>query len=316
MAGLVLATPGGITPPPAAPTWTHMRHRWDAWDGTSWRLSSRDSGVFLLAGVRGLTMPPIDRFSSASPAVAGSRYRGNRTDEREAFWPVKVWNDQSSQDWIEYDRAWWKTLDPDKVGSWVVTQPNGDKRSLRLRFVDDGNPSFDTDPARAGWTRYGITLVAEEPYWMGDPITREWAASNPVDFFGASGGPSFFISSGHTLDNATITNDGNVEAWPVWRIDGPTTSVDLGVDGQTIEVPFTIAAGEAVVIDTDPRVQTAVQYDTVDGVLQLPGLDRTEDLGEVGFAPVPAGASVPLDLNMVGTGNVSISLVPRYYRAW
>lgn len=307
MPGIILAAP--TTAPQFAgmtQQWTHMGHTWTGWDDSVWDLCGDASGVVLLSGVRGLTMPPADRYASASPAVAGSRWRGHRVAEREVFWPVKVWADAGSAAWLAYDRAWWNTMRPDKLGTWAVTQTTGETRSLRLRFVDDGQHSVQVDPGLIGWERYGITLVAEDPYWEGEPISRTWETATPDEFFG-TGAPSFFISSGNTLDNAKITNPGDVEAWPVWTLNGPITAAEVGVGGESIEVPFAVADGSSLTIDTDPRAQTAITS---------AGVDRTEDLGEVGFTAIPAGASIPLALAVTGAGSVSVSVTPRYYRAW
>ena len=60
---------------------------WTGGDGSSWDLTRRSDGVWLMPGFRGLRMPPLDRFVSDSPSVDGSRWRGNRVLEREVFWP-------------------------------------------------------------------------------------------------------------------------------------------------------------------------------------------------------------------------------------
>ena len=304
----ILAAPSFVPPAPGRLVAQGSSHTWTGWDGSVWDLSGWDSGVSLGAGVRGLTMPPVQRFTSDSPGVHGSRWRGSRTQEREVFWPLRVFHAAGSQDWLDYDAAFWRTMHPDHTGVWTVTQPNGVARSLRLRCLDDGQQSFDTDPALLGWARYGVTLVAEQPYWEAEPLVRSWKLTAPVPFLGPNGlGPPFYISQGSTMSKATIDNPGDIDAWPVWTIYGPTDTVTVGVNGRTVSVPFSIPAGGLITIDTRPTAQTAL-----DGM----GVEFTAQLGSFNFAPVPAGRSVPLSLSMVGNGYVEASLTPLHLRAW
>jgi hypothetical protein len=225
---------------------------------------------------------------------------------REVFWPVKVWSDAGSREWVERDRAFWRTLQPSRTGVWTVTHPDGAKRSLTLRVAGDGDPSFDTIPSLRGWAKYGITLVADQPYWEGEPVMRTWAQANQQPFMPATAGAGYTISSGSPLETATITNPGDVETFLRWEVAGPCTSVTVGVNGATIIAPVTLDAGEVMVIDTDPEVQAAYVGDT----------DVTIQLTKAEFAPIPSGESVELSLFMTGTGTIQAELTPLFERAW
>lgn len=295
--------------PPSVPTepWPGCSQTWTGWDGSLWQISGDpSSGVRLKEGVRGLAMPQWQRYSTLSPAVPGSRHRGSVASDREVLWPLGVYNDVGSAEWIAYDRAFWRTMHPDRPGLWRFTSPTGQTRSLPCRFVTDGQHTFRTDPSRMGWQLYAVALLADEPFWQGEPIVRSFKAAAPAPFFGA-GAPSFAISSGSTLANATIDNPGDEPSFPVWTLEGPFTSATVGVDGRSIVVPFALAAGQSLVIDPRPTEQTAIDQ---------AGVERTGQLGAVDFAAVPPGVSVPLTLSMVGTGTVTAELTPLYFRAW
>ena len=283
--------------------------------GVTWDLLSGVSGVRLLRGVRGLSAPPEVHYRDTSPSVPGSRWRGSRTGEREAFWPILVSGGDGAA-WVEHDRAWWAGLQPQKTGAWSVTDPFGARRSLTLRFQDDGDGAYSLDPVKARIATYGLTFIAEDPYWRGDPIVRSWTTGTSSDFFnGVSKAPPFNISVGSTIATATLTNPGDVDAWPIWTIYGPSTAAELGLAGRLVTVPFTVASGKALVVDTDPRVQTAYLYDISGGALIDP-TERTGDLGTADFAPIPPGASVPLALSLTGAGTIQSRIIPGYYRAW
>lgn len=296
-------------PLPTVSAWGRLKVTWTGWDGTVWDLSHPfgESGVFLTkGGTRGLHMPPVQRYSDSSPGAQGSHWRGFRAEERDVFWPLYLYSEVGSEHWVAVDRAFWATMRPDKTGVWSVTTPGGGTRTLRCRWVG-GDDSSTHDPTHYGWAVYGVNLVAEQPYWEGKPDRRTWKTANGVDFFNAAAAPPFRISPGSTLASARMRNPGDVEAYPVWTVTGPTTSVEVGVGGRIIEVPIELGEGETLTIDTRPTEQYAWDQS---------GADRTSDLGAVDFAPIEPGASVELSLDMVGTGSVSAEITPLYYRAW
>lgn len=278
---------------------------WTGWNDLEFNLLDPTlSGVMLVQdGVRGLSMPAFDRYTSQAPGVPGARWRGFSTDEREVFWPTLVWTDSGTLRWHELDSAWWSTMRPDALGTWDVTTVTGTRR-LRLRFEDDGDHSYPADPMRRGWSLYGIKLVAEQPYWEGDPVTYTWEQAAGAPFLP---GPPFYVSGSVSLESARMSNDGDVDAYPTWELTGPFSSATVGWSGAKIDVPFPVAAGDALTIDTRPDMQTATLTD---------GTDRTGDLGTSAFAPIPAGGDRNLTLSVAGAGSVTASMTPLYFRAW
>ena len=216
---------------------------------------SSDGLMLVQDGVRGLSMPPVQRWSSVSPALDGSRWRGFRVQEREVFWPLLVWSTEGTDAWVERDSQLWRMLRPEDQGTWTVATVQGGYRSLRLRIVDDGDHMFRRDPLKTGWTVYGIKLVAEQPFWEGEKQTVSWDNETLEPFFP---GPPFTISGSNSMDDAVLDNPGDVAAWPVWTVWGPCSSAEIGVGGRKISIPFAVADDETLVIDTRPDAQTAV----------------------------------------------------------
>ncbi|HEX9225083.1 MAG TPA: hypothetical protein VF885_00325 [Arthrobacter sp.] len=300
--------------PPAPPiNWVGLDMQWIGWDGSVWSLSTSADGTVMMPGVRGLAMPPVIHHRAAHASLPGARWRSSTIDVREVFWPLQVYTNAGSEEWVLKDRAFWNTMHPAKLGTWVVTHPGGTQRKLKLRFMNDGEGSFTHDSILEGWNNYGITLAAEQPFWEGESVSKTFTkAGTEAPFFTGGGGPAFTISPGDTLPTASIANPGDVEAWPVWRITGPVTSTSVGVNGRSISLPFTIAAGDVVEVNTDPGAQTAMKG-TVGGPLSA---DWTSQLGSIDFAPVPPGASATLNLAIEGTGTIECTINARYYRAW
>lgn len=315
----LLVPPTVIPEPPAPPpvpepesAWGALEVTWTGWDGSEWVLSSPESPVWLApGGTRGLNMPPVNRFVGTSPAVAGSRWRGYRVPERPVFWPIFLYGD-STAGWRAVDRAWWATMRPDAPGVWTVAQPDGTRRHLTCRWSGDSDHTFDRDPFAVGWQLYGLELVAEAPFWRGEPVRRTFTAAGSANFYGAGAGlaPPYVISPNTSTATATMPNDGDEPAWPIWTVNGPFTSATVGVAGQLVVVPFSLAAGKALRIDTRPDQLTAVDSD---------GVDRVDQLGAVAFGAVPPGAEVPVSITVPGSTSattVAVEIEPLYYRAW
>jgi hypothetical protein len=279
---------------------------WTGWDDSEWNLLDGSAGVRLLAGeVVGLGFSPADRFTTVSPAVAGSRFRGTRTLERPVRWPLLV-EAADPITWFERDTAFARTLHRERVGTWTVTQvPTGISRTLTCRFVasPDGHSA---DPGPRGLATYEVELVAEDPYWHGAVVARTFRGATEEPFVPEGGGPPFTISSASNLSSAVIENPGDVPVWPVWTITGPTTAVTLGVDGHEIGVAGDLDEGDVLVIDTHPARQSA----TLNGV-RVRGVLAPHD-----FAPVPAGGVSSLDITVTGLGTVNCAIEPLFERAW
>lgn len=330
MAYVVYGTP--YRPPaPSPPAWSRLPMTWTA-KGVEWSLSNPESGLFLLPGVRGLGSVRTDRHVTSSPGAAGSRFEGVSVLDREVFWPVHIYHDTGSVDWMLRDREFWRGMDPADTGVWRVTHPDGAHRSLALRFTSDGDHTSNGDPVLRGWETYGITLVAEKPYWEGAPEVKSFAGTAPpLPFFpdpASTSAEIVNIAPGYSVSNAAMDNPGDVESYPRWFIDGPATSASVGVGGVVVNVPFAVASGKCLVIESDPDSIGATLYDiTAAGLTMKPSdrvigtdltnpVDQTPQLGEADFAPIPAGSQVPLSLTLVGEGAVEALLPTLYRRPW
>jgi hypothetical protein len=309
---LLLVLPPAPTPPVVAEWPGLLGMSWTGSNGTTFELLSNGSPVRAAPGVRGLTCPEYQLWDSSSPAIAGQNHRGSRVLPRECLLPVWVLSDAGSLAWVGTDRAFAATLHPDLPGVWEVTHPDGIRRRLSCRVVDDGAGPLSLDPTASGWLGYQLTLIADQPYWEGDPIVRQWVNATPVNFFGGvpgGFGPPFVIGTGSTISGATITNPGEVDAYPVWTIAGPWTTVTVGTAGRTATLTANVPAGQSRIIDTRPDRLTVVDQAGADRISEL---SATSDL----LAPIPAGREVPLSLSMTGTGAVTASMTPLYRRAW
>lgn len=321
-----------IPPAPRADPWPGITQLWRGPDGSEWSLGGRTAqGIHLQPGVRGRTMPEGVHTVQES-AGPGGQWVSWRPGVREVFWPLMIWRDGGSQSWLDYDSAFWASMDPERPGQWVVVQPNGNRRYLTCRFVSDGGGAADFAPGVRGWAKYGVTLQAEQPYWYGDPVTRWFSAAEPVDFLPANPGDPFVIGEGSIATSARVSNLGDVKSWPTWWMND-TESVVAGHGALTVVVPFTVDPDRLLVVDTNPTARTAIEIAMFPATTppmsaeaqekwvadRLPtGIDRTRELGGATkfTGAIPPGKSVDLSLSLVGSGQVRVSFVPQYRRAW
>lgn len=268
--------PAPVVPPSQLPG---IKHTWTGWDGTVWNLSDYRSGVFLMGDVEGMAMPDITNYTHSSPVVHGVQWDDWLATGRKVNWNIGVYTDPSRKpaEWIELNRAFWRTMRPGTTGVWTIELPTGEKFSLTLRFAAVNAP-LTRDPSKAGWQVYGIELLPENPFFDAGTIVGSWVVGRQIPFYGFRRfGPPFYHSPASQLATAKISNTGDVEAYLEWTIVGPSTSAVVGLDGELIRIPFPIERGQRLIIDTDPLNQIA----------ELDGEDVMERIGFGNWNPAP-----------------------------
>lgn len=310
---LILAQPP-VIPPVAPKAFQGVLLEWIGYDGSIWDLTNGGGGVVLdpvEGDIVGLHEPEIEKYKSESYSIPGHRLLGWRTKTREVFWPTLIYADTSDQ-WNDTYGRFFRSIHPQFEGVWRATYA-GQTRELRLTGEYSGRHGSSLAPQTIGWERFGITLEAAQPYWAGDVVTRgPWIGPNETPFYGDEGepgwvgGPPFYISKAQTIGSATMTNPGDVDAFPTWTAIGPLADIVVGIGDALVTVPFDLTEGETLVIDTDPRHVQA----------RLDGTPVTAELGFQRFKPIPPGGAVPIHVEASGNGSVSCSLVPLYFRAF
>jgi hypothetical protein len=296
---------------------------WHGADGSTWPLLDITAPVQLSKqSLAGLHMPAVTQQWTAAAHIAGRRRSGIVRDGRELELTVHVGDLNTpvrlGQDWRDLDARWWSSLSDEVPGRLVVSSSSG-SRSLQLWLQEAPDPAYLTDPAIRGTQRYSLVLAAEDAYWSGSEITVpfEYAISDDQDYYGgrdgSGAGPDFFISGGSQFSNATVTNPGEIPAYPRYLITAPFASAVVGPGNDVVTLPFQQVNSQRVLIDTDPRVLSIVDGQGNDlWPLVGSGIDPI-------FAPIPPKATVPMTIELTGaeTGSgVYVSLTPQFRRAW
>jgi hypothetical protein len=270
----------------------------------TWGLTNGyEDGVILLRGIRGLGSPDHVEFVDEYAAIDGEYYFGERTAPREIFLPIHLFHDGTSLEWVEHSRTFWKMFRRGQHVRIYVQAPDAEVFSIRARYQKGGEEASILDPAFYGWASHGIYLKASQPFWEGAEVRQEWKQQELLPMFGASHpGPPFNIAY-RRLDSATITNRGDVDAWPLVTLEGPMDAgAEVTIGGGTVSVPFELDEGDVLVMDYSPREQSAI----LNGVT-----DKTKDLGSYGWRRLPPGKNVAVGIEIPGvTGGLAVAFTP------
>ncbi len=327
---LVLAE---YSPPPAPEPdpWPGIFQEIVTESGQKFPLQGEGAFARLRPGTKGYSFPPLTRYTGEAPELAGSWYMGTREEERPVFWPIMLWGGLTSQEWMDLEAKFFDLLHPYGTVYWTVTQPSGQTRRLKVRLVDDGDPAYETLPGLLNWNTYGLRLMAEYPFWRGNPVTATWA--NPLadaEFIDPDPEIALYVSELLQQSAITLVNPGDIMEYPQWWLHGPTTDPSvLTANGKEITVPFNIADGKTLVLDADPRNRRAVQINTPDlaetfdhqnATVQArlaTGTDRTKELAEsTRWGGLVRGTNT-VAIDVPGTSaQVRVTLIPSYFRAY
>lgn len=283
---------------------------WIDTNGAVWDLT--DGPVALKPGVMGLGLPGTDQFTRQSASIAGQKLTGSRVLPRNVFLPL-VLVGFDARLWLRESREFFSGLSEDIPGTLRVTAGDGEVREIALRLVRVVGDEMNIDPAIFARESFGLDLVADDPFWRGPRVLRQFQAAQSSGTFYAPAGSNyvFNIGSAGNTDAAVLSNLGDVPAWATVTISGPSVAFSVVVDDAEISATLNLASGDRLVIDTDPTQQTARLWQG--GVSTLfPFFNFTQ----IRFAPIPRGGSVPVGITVNGSGPVEIGFYPQYRRAF
>jgi hypothetical protein len=224
-----------------------------------WRSSVGDTIRFVTrTDAKARMMPPVSLTTIRVPQAQGGRFRAARHDERLLALPVVTPGPQAGRDEL---RRWARALDPLK-GEGTLTVVIGPWAGRQLTCVYEAG----LDDLAEEWTLLGLTTLAfraADPYWQDATestvtATIDIKAHTWFPFAGSWAAQPLVLGASDVFASTTITNTGDVDAWPVVTVTGPGTDLTLTnqTTGTVTHVTGTIAAGSTLTIDTRPGHKT------------------------------------------------------------
>ncbi|SDT74396.1 phage distal tail protein [Actinoplanes derwentensis] len=331
LAGGLSTTPVVETPSVVQPVWSEdlgtIAATWIDPDGTEWPLSNPDLGWFTMDGPAGWGSTPLEIVVDPLPR-GGEQVRYIRSKSRRIQWPLYIGGDDHAEFVTRYRQL---------MHAFTATTQRGVPGWLRIGRTGSGRYRQIAAYYEEGWegesgqnhlfAKPVVQLYCPDGFWSGDtPVVaaRTFEASNPdpddlVTFYRPfmSVTSSRLVSGGDDGSGApsstTVVNDGQVEAWPVWKLRGPfdkLTCVNL-TTGARFSLTYNLAAGDAITITTNrPSVRDLA------GVNRSRFIDWLNPLGTELWPLVPGANEIAFIAMGAGAGTgVEMTFTPRYETA-
>lgn len=291
-------------------------------------LSFRDITGRVLTLSAPLRVSQYAGFGPPAPRLLTQRdvYRSGQRTQHTA-WEARViqltieLTPEAGQDTSELRDALGDLLAHLATGLWLVyTRDDGRAYETLVRL------GAEVPMARLGtqgsrWQRVVLTLVADEPWWLGPPEVWVFAVGGGT---GAWGFPVGFPEGlGGSIADLTETRQytGQADAYPVIRVLGPAKNITIEnlTLGTVLALPtYDVAPGETLTIDLREDYKT-ITSDATPGSL-LSYLTEESHLGtwRLGAHPVPPGGQNTLRVHMedgAGTTQLSVHFRPRFINA-
>lgn len=288
-----------------APLTETLRIEWVDHTGDVWHLTEGTEGVLLDIDQEGLHVSEIEH----TYVRGDSQWAGSVVKRAEPDLKITVGDGLTGMEYYRLADRWWTVAnDPAKTGTLRVIRPDGVVRELRCRLRTTPGTSWHYDPG-AGFEDVPVELwplTSAQSHWEGP----EQSIVFGTDALAGDGGTPFYGPEGHawplyiapltTAADVFISNRGQGPQWLTWTLVGPIASIQFGVAGGVLAYSGGIAAGETVVVTTEPGYRYAVESGS--------GQNRYTHISGT-FAPVPVGDQIPLYINAEGMTSQSAVIV-------
>jgi hypothetical protein len=281
---------------------------WTDPTGVEWPLTDKtpDRGYHTTRGIAGWGAMPYEIVTDPQ-ARGGETVRHVRQLPARLTWPLNIWGDTHLEFVDRYRalrRAIMMTVHRGQPGRLTVMRSDGSGRFIEA-FYEDGwggesgenwlfaNPVVTFYCPDGAWK--DIERVVE---------TRTFGTAGTLVSFLA---PFPTFSAGQSGGSPTLTNPGELVAWPEWVITGPASGI-TGTNvttGKSFSLVYDLAAGESITVTTDrPTVRGPAGQNLVNALnwptAYLWGLE-------------PGDNTVEFSIGGSGIGTtIEISFYPRY----
>lgn len=235
---------------------------WIDADGTSLVISGPGVTTYQVdMGVSGRYMPKPRVQADGVPGQPGGRLRRVDHDVREFVLPLSIAaaSDAALRPLL---RDLMQRMDPTRgEGKIRVTSPVGDQREITCLYAAGLEGDEKDEVSGPGFQVFPVAWTAYDPYWYDVSFTsKTFSVVTVANFFSIF--PLKLTASQLVVDD-TVTNNGDVETWPVWTITGPGTDINLKnlTTGQSLSFTATLGTGESLTVDTNPGVKSVTLDD-------------------------------------------------------
>lgn len=224
-----------------------MRLTWKSESGKVFVISDDGTGdAWLLKGLKGVTMPPVEVRTQNRGLVDGSVLVGTRWKERTISLTVYIPSD--------------KVLEALSSFAW----PRGELRLANRRQARIGAlyaGGLEGGKWTSGGLRALIVFRCPWPFFQSDvEMYYRFTAGSGIPKVYPIGLP-LRVRAGAELAEEVLVNGGEVTAWPKWRLCGPAGRFELYnlTLGKRLIVDFPLQAEDCLTVTTRPGEASAVR---------------------------------------------------------
>lgn len=294
-------------------------------DGTSFDLTK---GYVRLTrgGIKGLGFPRYSEQINDTPTMPGQIFNGAQADARAVWMTLRFASDDPGAAlpaWRDVEgaqRTFWHALSVRKYAKLAVYKDGNDGsggRFINIRLRDDADYVYSQNPHLFNGEPFVLNFVADSPYWKAvtDQVLSFQTPDEGLDYFGGNThlGPPYYVGSSRTIASGTITNPGEVEAWPIIEFRDQISAFEVPIsNGPWIAGAPDLQAGDRLVLDTRPSKRTIYRYRAAQPTVAEDGYPL---MSRIDMRPLQPGESTAVNATLTGSGSVTVSFTPEYERA-
>lgn len=306
------------TTPPVLPREDTRVYWLESMDGSIVIPLNVDAERILMPGATGLELPPIDVATLTTPGVPGSQLQEITIGEREVFLPMKFASDRSQQAFFEQlnelrgllTGAWWQSVSGLTGTFRLGVSSSAGERLLDVTYKSGMTGAHGGADSGTRWEKFGLTLVATEPFWHAREKTVKTFTVQSGEVFLADGTgtapwPRSLTASVVIGNGMQMVVDGDVPVWMDMVVQGPATLASVTFPGTNVVMNSSIPDGQTLSLVTHPRRRSA----RLNGSVAWSKLAFNST-----FAPLlPGRNTVNIGLNSSGDGT---SLTVGWFNQW
>lgn len=203
-------------------------------DGSEWDLTDPTSPVRLAAAPEGIDGPPRDAAWQENVSQGGAYYKGQQDKQNILKMKLRFGSGRgfTGAQCVDAAVGFRRALGTgrDLAELHVIDDDEQTDRWQWVRCLGYDGPSLSRLRAVQYVGDVTVSLTSDSSYWSSAPLDMVIPA-------GAVG--------------VTVTNAGDLAAWPQWEIVGPTTGLTIGLGTDAVTLA-NLAAGQTYRVDADP----------------------------------------------------------------
>lgn len=254
-------------------------------------VATRGAGVEAQPGTTGLGLPPMNVVFDTG-AGDGSIFISRSVSSRTLDVPVKV---------IDENRAGLKTQM--RALAQIATRNDlklqwtdgDDTYQLDVHLVSGGDYAYGQDTEGNCWANTTLTFQSESPYW--ENVELRTAALTVTQTGTDANGLSLYEAP-----FTPIVNEGSVETFPTFVVDGPVGNVALVRDVEMPNGDGTSSTATIPYLTYSSSASARVVIDCEAGTVTSSGVNAYANLG-----PAPTFFSIPASPDVIPNGKMQLS---------